>query len=63
VSDAVDLAATLAAGDAIPDRSRRVVGVIAATSAVLCAALSRMLDPPPGEHEVLVPEAHLTGHP
>jgi hypothetical protein len=63
VSDAVDLAATLLAGDAIPDRGRKLVAAIAAGSTVLCAALARALDEPPAEHEVSVPEAHLTGHP
>ena len=47
VSDGVDLAATLLAGG----------------SALLCAALARALDTPPAEHELSVPEAHLTGHP
>jgi hypothetical protein len=63
VSDAVDLVATMLAGDAIPSRSRKVVGAIAAISMVTCAALARALDDPPGEHEVSVPEAQLTGHP
>jgi hypothetical protein len=62
VSDGVDLAATLLAGDAIPSRGRRLVVVIAASSALLCGWLARALDTPPGEHEVPVPEAHLTGH-
>jgi hypothetical protein len=63
VSDAVDLVATLAARDAIPARGRWFVAALAASSAVLCTALARALDEPPGEHEVSVPEAHLTGHP
>jgi hypothetical protein len=63
VSDAVDLVATVLAGDAIPSRGRKVVGAIAAISMVTCAALARALDEPSGEHEVSVPEAHLTGHP
>jgi hypothetical protein len=60
VSDGVDLAATLLAGDAIPDRGRRVIGVIAASSMVLCGVLARALDEPPAP--VHVPEAALTGH-
>jgi hypothetical protein len=63
VSDVVDFAATLLARDAIPDRSRKLIAAVAAGSAVLCAALARALDEPPAEHEVSVPEAHLTGHP
>ena len=62
-SDAIDLAATLLAGDAIPARGRKLVGAIAAVSLVAAAALAQALDDPPGEHEVLVAEAHLTGHP
>jgi hypothetical protein len=63
LSDAVDLGATLLAGDAIPDRGRRLIGVVAAGSAVLCGALARALDEPPAAHEMSVPEAHVTGHP
>jgi hypothetical protein len=62
LSDGVDLAATLLAGDAIPRRGRLSVAAIAAASMVLCAALARALDDPPAEHELSVPEAHLTGH-
>jgi hypothetical protein len=59
-SDGVDLAATLLAGDAIPDRGRRLIGLVAAGSMVLCGALARALDePPPAVH---VPEARATGH-
>jgi hypothetical protein len=63
LSDGVDLAATLLAGDAIPQRSRWSIAAIAGGSLILCAALARALDDPPAEHEMRVPEAHLTGHP
>jgi hypothetical protein len=63
LADGVDLAATLLAGDSIPAGKRRAVALVAATAMVTCAALARALDEPPGEHEVSVPEAHLTGHP
>jgi hypothetical protein len=63
LSDAVDLAATLLAGDSIPAGKRRAVAVVAATAMVTCAALARALDEPPAEHALRVPEAHLTGHP
>src|SRR5215216_1222051 len=59
-SDGVDLAATLIAGDAIPDRGRKLIGVLAAGSMVLCGALARALDEPPAP--VHVPEARATGH-
>jgi hypothetical protein len=63
LADAVDLLATLVAGDSIPRGARRAVLLIAAGSLATCAALSRTVDTPSGEHEVTVPEAHLTGHP
>jgi hypothetical protein len=63
LADVVDFVATLVAGDSIPPRARRGVLAIAAVSAVSCAVLARALDDPPAEHEVPVPEAHLTGHP
>jgi hypothetical protein len=63
VADTVDFAATLAAGDSIPQNGRRGVLLVAAVSAVSCALLSRALETPPAEHEVFVTEAHLTGHP
>lgn len=63
LADAVDFVATLVAGDSIPRGARRGVLLIAGASLVTCAALARALDPPPPEHEVPVPEAHLTGHP
>jgi len=62
LSDVVDLFATLVAGDSIPRRSRLAVCAVAASSAVACAMLARALDDPPAEHELSVPEAHLTGH-
>jgi hypothetical protein len=63
LSDGVDLAATLLAGNAIPQLSRWTVAGIAAASMVGCALMARALDEPPAEHEVFVTEAHLTGHP
>jgi hypothetical protein len=63
VSDAVDLLATLRGSGAIPDRARNGVALIAAASAVLCAALSRALDEPPAASAGQSPEAVLTGHP
>jgi hypothetical protein len=63
LADGVDLAATLLARDSIPSGARRAVALIAGGSLVACAALARALDEPPAEHEVRVPEAHLTGHP
>ena len=63
LADAIDLLATLAAGDSIPKGKRRAVALIASASLVTCATLARALDDPPGEHEMSVPEAHLTGHP
>jgi hypothetical protein len=63
LADAVDFLATLVAGDSIPRGARRAVLLIAGASLATCAALSRALDTPPAEHEVLVAEAHLTGHP
>ena len=63
LADAVDHVATLVAGDSIPRGARRAVLLIAAGSLATCAALSRAVDTPSGEHEVTVPEAHLTGHP
>jgi hypothetical protein len=63
LSDGVDLAATLLARDSIPRRARRSVTVIAAASMIGCVLLARALEEPPAEHELSVPEAHLTGHP
>jgi hypothetical protein len=63
LADAVDFVATLVAGDSIPRGARRGVLAVAAASLATCAWLSRELDTPPAEHEVLVAEAHLTGHP
>jgi hypothetical protein len=63
LADAIDFAASLLAGDSIPQGKRRAVAVVAGASTVLCAALARALDEPPAEHELHVPEAHLTGHP
>jgi hypothetical protein len=62
LADGVDLAATLLAGDSIPRGKRRMVALVAGASLATCAWLARALDTPPGEHEVSVPEAHLTGH-
>jgi hypothetical protein len=59
LSDAVDLVATLLAGRA----ARRGVALVAAGSAVGCAALARALDPPPPGDVGESPEAALTGHP
>jgi hypothetical protein len=63
LADGVDLAATLLAGESIPKGKRRRVAALAAVSMVGCAVVARALDPPPAEHELSVPEAHLTGHP
>ena len=63
LADAVDLVATLLAGDSIPKGKRRAVALIATASLVTCAALARALDTPPAAHQAQVPEAHLTGHP
>jgi hypothetical protein len=61
LSDAVDLVATLLAGDSIPSSARKAVVAIAASSAVACAALARVVDDPPVQ-EIHAPEAELTGH-
>jgi hypothetical protein len=46
LSDAVDVCASLLAGDSIPRDVRRGALALGASSAVLGAALSRRLDPP-----------------
>jgi hypothetical protein len=61
LSDAVDLVATVLAGDSIPSSARKAVAAIAAGSAVACAALARVVDDPPVQ-EIDAPEAELTGH-
>jgi hypothetical protein len=61
LSDAVDLLAIMLAGRAIPDRSRRGVGLAAGVSALACAALARTVDEPPVP-DVHAAEAELTGH-
>ena len=63
LADGMDLFATLLAGDSIPQGKRRRVALVAGVSLVGCAMVARALDPPPAEHEMHVPEAHLTGHP
>lgn len=63
LSDTVDLLATVAGGDSIPQSARAGVSVIAAGSAVLCGMLSRALDHPRPKSDVQSPEAALTGHP
>jgi hypothetical protein len=62
LSDAVDVVATLAAGDSIPVDVRRGALALGASSAVIGAVLSRMLDQPVPAGEVDAPEAALTGH-
>jgi hypothetical protein len=62
LSDAVDVAATLLAGDSIPEDVRRGALALGAGSALLGAALSRALDRPVPAGEVQAPEAALTGH-
>jgi 16S rRNA G1207 methylase RsmC len=62
LSDTVDVAATLLAGDSIPADVRRGVLALGAGSAVLGVALSRALDEPVPRGEVQAPEAALTGH-
>jgi hypothetical protein len=62
LSDAVDVAATLLAGDSIPADLRRGALALGAGSAVLGAALSRALDEPVPRGEVHAPEAAITGH-
>lgn len=61
LSDAVDLVATLVAGDSIPPASRKAVALVAGGSMLGCAALSRTVDEPPVP-DVHAPEAGLTGH-
>ena len=63
LADGMDLFATLLAGDSIPQGKRRRVALVAGVSLVGCAMVARALDPPPAEHGMHVPEAHLTGHP
>ena len=46
LADAVDMAATLLAGDSIPELARRSAVLIAGGSAALAAALARALDEP-----------------
>ena len=61
LADGMDLAATLLAGDSIPQGKRRTVAVIAAVSLVGCAVVARVVDEPPVQ-DVQAPEAELTGH-
>jgi hypothetical protein len=64
LSDSADLVATVLAGDSIPRGKRRRVALLAAVSLVGCAVVARTIDDEPrAEHEMSVPEAHLTGHP
>jgi hypothetical protein len=64
LSDSADLVATVLARDAIPRGKRRRVALLAAVSLVGCAMVARTIDDEPrAEHEMSVPEAHLTGHP
>jgi hypothetical protein len=46
LADAVDMVATLLAGDSIPRRARRTIVLVAGGSAALGAALARALDEP-----------------
>ena len=62
LSDAVDVCATLLAGDSIPQNVRRGALALGASSALLGAALSRQLDRPVPAGTVQAPEAALTGH-
>jgi hypothetical protein len=62
LSDAVDVAATLLAGDSIPADVRRGAVALGTGSAVLGVALSRALDEPVPRGEVQAPEAAITGH-
>jgi hypothetical protein len=62
LADVVDLAATLIAGDSIPDDARKTVAAVAAGSAAMAVLLARALDEPPPAGEVRAPEAALTGH-
>src|SRR5918998_3231894 len=62
LSDAVDVCATLLAGDSIPENVRRGALALGASSALLGAALSRQLDQPVPAGTVQAPEAALTGH-
>jgi hypothetical protein len=62
LSDAVDVCATLLAGDSIPENVRRGALALGASSALLGAALSRQLDRPVPAGTVQAPEAALTGH-
>jgi hypothetical protein len=62
LSDAVDVCATLLAGDSIPSDVRRGALALGASSALLGVALSRKLDQPVPAGEVQAPEAALTGH-
>ena len=62
LSDAVDVCATLLAGDSIPQNVRRGALALGASSALLGAALSRQLDRPVPVGTVQAPEAALTGH-
>ena len=64
LADGGDLVATLLARDAIPRGSRARVALVAAVSMVGCAVVARTIDDEPAaEHDMSVPEAHLTGHP
>jgi hypothetical protein len=62
LSDAIDVVATLLAGDSIPANVRRGALALGAGSAIAGAALARALDEPVGPDEVQAPEAALTGH-
>jgi hypothetical protein len=62
LSDAVDVSATLLAGDSIPAGVRRGALALGAGSALLGAALARAIDQPVSPGEVQAPEAALTGH-
>ena len=63
LADVGDLGATLLAGRAIEDRTRRAVALSAAASALAGAALSRALDEPQPPGATEAPESVLTGHP
>jgi hypothetical protein len=62
LSDALDFAASLLAGESIPNELRPFVLALGSGSAALGVALARALDEPVGPHEVQAPEAALTGH-
>jgi hypothetical protein len=63
LSDSIDLAATLLAGNSIPPAIRWPCAALGASSAALGAVLAREVDNQPAPIPGSTPEATVTGHP